>query len=328
MRITQAIQQDKQGRLEQNNGFLRVGCLGCRGIQGRLFGMCKGNSIGRLHVLGVLAAGIVVGGLATDANAQVTKLVPLGPSQDSPSAAAAGTWSSPEPAPAQPIRPPQTISRAEPTRASQSWAQPVSANRPALEARYEEPVTTQWQSAQPQVARRVSHDQPLQASWEEAGSWHDVRQAAYQPSTPADVAPSLNSETPMSGSWQGSPSGAVVTSPQSQPSYSPSPWTSSSGSTIVAPSTSAPLHSSPTTVQRFVNPAPCPPVGAVAPAGMVAPVGVVAPASVPVAQGPVPPLLPITRPPRSLYVSNGLLGQPVIYAPGQPIRNFFRYFTF
>jgi hypothetical protein len=50
--------------------------------------------------------------------------------------------------------------------------------------------------------------------------------------------------------------------------------------------------------------------------------------SVPVAQGPLRPLLPITRPPRSFYVSSGILGQPVIYAPGQPIRNFFRYLSF
>ena len=322
-RTTQAIRQGKRSWLGKKNGSGRGSCSGKSDNQGKEFRMHKGNSIGRLHVLGALAAGIVLGGFATNANAQMTKLVPLGPPQDSPPATAS-SLSPPASSPASTIRPPQTISRAEPARAPQSWEQPVSASRPAVESRAMEQPATQWQASQPQVARRVSHERPVQLRWEQARQEYDVRQAAYQPSTPADVAPSLNSETPLSGSWQGTTSGGIVTTPQTQPNYSASPWTSSAGSTMIAPSTPAPVQSAPMTVQRFSNPAHCPPVGQ----PVRQPVGFVAPTSVPVAQGPVPPLLPITRPPRSLYVSNGLLGQPVIYAPGQPIRNFFRYFTF
>ncbi|GIW90067.1 MAG: hypothetical protein KatS3mg109_0499 [Pirellulaceae bacterium] len=40
-----------------------------------------------------------------------------------------------------------------------------------------------------------------------------------------------------------------------------------------------------------------------------------------------PPLLPIVSTPPAVYVTRGILGQPVVYVPGQPIRNFLRYLT-
>ncbi len=39
-----------------------------------------------------------------------------------------------------------------------------------------------------------------------------------------------------------------------------------------------------------------------------------------------PPLLPIVPMPPTVHVTRGVLGQPVLYVPGQPIRNFLRYF--
>lgn len=39
------------------------------------------------------------------------------------------------------------------------------------------------------------------------------------------------------------------------------------------------------------------------------------------------PLLPIARPPASYYVGRGLLGQPKVYVPGQPLRNALRYLS-
>jgi hypothetical protein len=37
------------------------------------------------------------------------------------------------------------------------------------------------------------------------------------------------------------------------------------------------------------------------------------------------PVIPVGRPPRSVYLGQGWLGQPKVYVEGQPIRNFFRY---
>ncbi len=37
------------------------------------------------------------------------------------------------------------------------------------------------------------------------------------------------------------------------------------------------------------------------------------------------PLLPLAAPPSRYYVGQGLIGQPKVYVPGQPVRNFFRY---
>jgi hypothetical protein len=37
------------------------------------------------------------------------------------------------------------------------------------------------------------------------------------------------------------------------------------------------------------------------------------------------PLLPLAPAPESYYTGQGVLGQPKLYVPGQPIRNFLRY---
>lgn len=39
------------------------------------------------------------------------------------------------------------------------------------------------------------------------------------------------------------------------------------------------------------------------------------------------PLVPIVSTPPSYYVGRGVIGQPKMYVPGQPIRNFLRYLT-
>ncbi len=40
------------------------------------------------------------------------------------------------------------------------------------------------------------------------------------------------------------------------------------------------------------------------------------------------PLVPITPPPKQYYLGRGLFGQPKLYVPDQPVRNFLRYFSF
>ena len=50
--------------------------------------------------------------------------------------------------------------------------------------------------------------------------------------------------------------------------------------------------------------------------------------SVPVQVGPVVtyrPLVPVVPVPAQYYLGRGLLGQPKLYVPNQPVRNFFRY---
>jgi hypothetical protein len=39
------------------------------------------------------------------------------------------------------------------------------------------------------------------------------------------------------------------------------------------------------------------------------------------------PLVPIVSQPASYYVGRGVIGQPKMYVPGQPIRNFLRYLS-
>ena len=51
-------------------------------------------------------------------------------------------------------------------------------------------------------------------------------------------------------------------------------------------------------------------------------------ATVPVQIGPVVtyrPLVPVVPVPAQYYLGRGLLGQPKLYVPDQPLRNFFRY---
>lgn len=40
------------------------------------------------------------------------------------------------------------------------------------------------------------------------------------------------------------------------------------------------------------------------------------------------PVLPLSSVPQNYYVGRGIIGQPKLYVPGQPIRNFFRYLTY
>jgi len=53
-------------------------------------------------------------------------------------------------------------------------------------------------------------------------------------------------------------------------------------------------------------------------------------AAVPVQVGPVVtyrPLVPVVPMPAQYYLGQGLLGQPKLYVPDQPLRNFLRYLT-
>lgn len=39
------------------------------------------------------------------------------------------------------------------------------------------------------------------------------------------------------------------------------------------------------------------------------------------------PLVPVVATPPTIHLGRGILGQPTVYVPGQPVRNFFRYFS-
>jgi hypothetical protein len=40
------------------------------------------------------------------------------------------------------------------------------------------------------------------------------------------------------------------------------------------------------------------------------------------------PLVPVAPPPPSYYLGRGIFGQPKLYVPEQPVRNFLRYLSF
>jgi hypothetical protein len=65
----------------------------------------------------------------------------------------------------------------------------------------------------------------------------------------------------------------------------------------------------------------CGPVGAPTYPISAAPTPYAAPQQAPGAR----PFLPIASMPNQVYVSRGILGQPVVYVPGQPLRNGLRY---
>jgi hypothetical protein len=235
--------------------------------------VCRGQYASRLG----LWIGVCLAGWAATADAQVTKLVPLGPPQDEPARV------TPE------LRSVDDTAWAERPRAAQT-------------------------------VQRISYE-PAQAPIRVSSSdVYEVRRAAYQPTTPADVAPSLapNGTSPPMSPWTGTTSSPSSIPATSYPSYSASPWTSSSGVPVTSGGVipAAPVPSSMYS-HRYAVPlaSPC-----------ATPVVGVA-GSVPVTRGGFPPLLPIASSTRPVFVSSGLLGQPVIYTPGQPIRNFFRYFT-
>jgi hypothetical protein len=59
-----------------------------------------------------------------------------------------------------------------------------------------------------------------------------------------------------------------------------------------------------------------------------APVYVLPPQPVPPPVTTYKPLIPVTPPPKRYYLGRGLFGQPKLYVPDQPVRNFLRYFSF
>ena len=65
-----------------------------------------------------------------------------------------------------------------------------------------------------------------------------------------------------------------------------------------------------------------PPVTTVSPVSFVGPTVPAAPNIV------YRPLLPVSPSSPPYYVGQGLLGQPKVYMPGQPVRNFLRYLSF
>jgi hypothetical protein len=124
---------------------------------------------------------------------------------------------------------------------------------------------------------------------------------AYQPLAPTDRPPSLS--TP-----------PATVPPVSSPSVGTPPGSSATGVTVPP---SAPSVSAPTINVPSVSTVPVPGSCGSEPWRTVAPV---APSSVG-----FQPLLPIFSMPPTVYVARGILGQPVIYVPGQPVRNFLRY---
>lgn len=78
---------------------------------------------------------------------------------------------------------------------------------------------------------------------------------------------------------------------------------------------------SPTLIPTAAYQQNCGPVGAPTVPISAAPVPYAAPQQAPGAR----PFVPITRMPDQVYISRGLLGQPVVYVPGQPLRNGLRY---
>lgn len=159
-------------------------------------------------------------------------------------------------------------------------------------------------------------------------------QAAYQPLEPADIPPTLN---------QGAP-GTNSPSTVAPNTYSTTPGASSLGAApgIISPSPSAtPLSASPADCTYTTSPATTvtPPATTYVPSTTVpyvsapavvsyTPTTVVTPTpTVPVVRAGFPPVLPISSTDRPVMVSQGLLGQPVVYVPGQPVRNFLRYLT-
>lgn len=67
-------------------------------------------------------------------------------------------------------------------------------------------------------------------------------------------------------------------------------------------------------------PAAAPPLSVYAPPAVPAPIASGVPATFVYR-----PLLPVVPVPANYYLGRGVLGQPTVYVPGQPVRNFLRY---
>lgn len=135
--------------------------------------------------------------------------------------------------------------------------------------------------------------------------WTQGIRVAYQPLAPADRPPALTA--PPSTSLPGS---SVPLTPPSV--TAPGTPGSAVGGTMVAPSSPSVVGAQPRT-STVVPPGTCgyEPYRAagVAPGTTVG----------------FQPLLPIVSMPGTVYIARGIFGQPVVYVPGQPVRNFLRY---
>jgi hypothetical protein len=138
----------------------------------------------------------------------------------------------------------------------------------------------------------------------------------------------LVSLTPLAHGQQAGPAWATVPAPALVPPPSAAPQPLQAPPTITyraaAPST-LPLPPPP--------PATSAPVPATSVQVLSAPVAPAPLAPIQVAPIQVPPvvtyrpLVPVTPMPAQYYVGQGLLGQPKLYVPAQPVRNFLRYLS-
>ena len=76
-----------------------------------------------------------------------------------------------------------------------------------------------------------------------------------------------------------------------------------------------------------VNPCECPPTHIVQSPPIVESPYAMSPQVAPVPQATYRPIVPLVTMPPQVEVGRGILGQPTVYVPGQPIRNFLRYFS-
>lgn len=108
-----------------------------------------------------------------------------------------------------------------------------------------------------------------------------------------------------------------ISSPvESQPSYQPVPYQSYQ----------------PPVVESFSSPAPSVQMAPPTLNGVPSPAGPGANAPLQVIGPPEPgyayrPLVPVVSQPPTVHLGRGIIGQPTVYIPGQPVRNFLRYFS-
>lgn len=204
-------------------------------------------------------------------------------------------------------------------------------------------LLAQTASAQTTRLTKLNFEEPRTAARQEVRDADPYRamQAAYQTGEPADYPPTLQG-SPLPGTPSSSP--AISSGPAAVPAPGTRIIAPAPSSTVIGPAGGGcACGSSPTVIQQ--RPVPSITYGA-RPATVYTPAPVVvqqryvpalpptttavvgaAPAA-PIVQAGLPPLLPLTRPAaRPVFVSEGLLGQPVVYVPGQPVRNLLRYLT-
>lgn len=90
----------------------------------------------------------------------------------------------------------------------------------------------------------------------------------------------------------------------------------------------------PAAAQPQLTPTPAPAIAGPPPSGGLIlpapPAAVQVPATVYTSPEPsyaYKPLVPVVATPPTIHLGRGILGQPTVYVPGQPVRNFFRYFS-